>query len=286
MQSEINSSKHIDNPEKVKNINTDVKNLVDQFGFAKKIIPFISVIIFFIVAFLTIYLFLIPQYNAYKNLGLKLENQRAALFEVEDRLNYLQSLYELRDKLSSNIQFSIESVPDNKDKIPNVLDQLLQIASLSGVTVESQSLSGIVVVDDPLKPKMVKIQMQLSGEKQNLIDFTKILGENRTLVDVDNFSLEKREEDVKTSDFDLKLNLITYYLEDIENSNDVETQKPFTGLESVLSEIENMKYYQPSKETVRFGKKDPFIDVSVINEDQQVVETLQDRGTDSGIIQQ
>ncbi|PIR42383.1 hypothetical protein CO058_01180 [candidate division WWE3 bacterium CG_4_9_14_0_2_um_filter_35_11] len=256
------------NPGKVKNIK------VESLSFVKKVLPFVSIIGLLFAIFLLFYLLIIPQYRSYKQLVLDLESENLKFTEVEQRLNYLQSLYDLKDQLASNIQLAIESIPDNKDKIPNSLDQLLQIAIITGVNVDSQSLVGIVVTDDPLKPKMVKIQMQLSGDKQKLIDFIKTIGENRTIIDVENFSLDKIEEkttntdgaEVLVSGFNLRLNLITYYFEGSEGSTEAETQKPFTELDEVLSEISGMKYYEQRQSEVIIGKQDPFVDVPIIKD--------------------
>lgn len=267
----------IDSPEKIKNIETPDNSLNGQLGFLKGIIPFAGVIGLFIASFLTVYLLIIPQYNAYKSLGLDLEAERVKLSGVQDRLNYLKSLYDLRDQLEANIQLASQAIPDNKDKIPSVLDQLLQIADVAGVEIQSQSLAGIVVTDDPLKPNMVKIQMQLSGQKPQLIDFIKIVGENRTIINVENFSINQLSEKVEGSDsvlysYDLSLILVTYYMEDYESTEELETQKPFVGLDAVIAEIQSMKYYEPRQSDVQIGRDDPFLNVPVISEEQAASE--------------
>lgn len=275
-----------DSPDKVKNIEDSSINISSKFGFVKKIIPFASVIGLLVISFLIVYLFIFPQYNSYKQLKVDIELEKQKLSSIQNRLDYLQSLYDLRDQLSANVQLSVEAIPDNKNKIPNVLDQLLQIADIAGVTVESQSLAGIVISDDPSKPKMVKVQMQLSGNRQNLIDFIKITGENRTIVDVENFSLEEIVEDKERTGFDLKLNLVTYYIEDLENLNDDETQKAFTDLDAVLNEIGRMKYYEPRQSTVLIGKDDPFS-----NSEQEISEVKDSEensanNEDTGIVEE
>lgn len=289
----IGQGKPSDSPDQVKDIfNLKAKDLLGSFGFIKKAIPFVGIIGLSIGCLFVIYLLIIPQYQSYKQLGLDLVASEATLKDVTDRLSYLQGLYDLRDQLVSNTQLAIESMPDNKDKIPSVLDQLLQISEEFGVEVVSQSLVGILVPEDTLEPKSVKIQMQLTGDRQKLLGFLNAVSTNRTIIDVDNFNLDKVAKKADTADttgppdtsdtYDLKLSLVSYYLEDIANQNmsAIEGQKPLTDLDMVLNEIRNMKYYEPRQSEVVIGKEDPFADVPVINESETVQEE------DTGIISQ
>ena len=272
----LDQSKPASSPDQVKNIsNLSGKDLFGNLGFIKKVIPFAGVIGLVVGCFVVFYLLIIPQYHSYKQYGLDLISAESKLKEVTDRLSYLQSLYDLRDQLVANTTLSIEALPDNKDKIPNVLDQLLQVSEDSGATVVSQSLAGILGSDDPSKPKLIKIQMELSGNEQKLLGFLNAISTNRTIIDVENFNVDKiakKANEVDSSDmYNLRLSLVSYYLEDTANQDipGVEAQRPLTDLEMVLNEIRNMKYYEPRQSIVVIGKEDPFAktpSVSVNNE--------------------
>lgn len=283
----LDQSKPSESPEQVKNIsNLSGKDLLGSFGFIKKAIPFAGVIGLVVGCFAVFYLLIIPQYNSYKQFGLDLISEQSKLKDVTDRLSYLQSLYDLRDQLVANTRLSIEALPDNKDKIPNVLDQLLQVSEESGASVVSQSLAGILGSDDLSKPKLIKIQMELTGEEQKLLGFLNVISTNRTIVDVESFNIDKVAKKVDEADssdkYDLRLSLVSYYMEDAANEDipALEAQRPLSDLEMVLNEIRNMKYYEPRQSEVLIGKEDPFAEVPVINEDEIVTEE------DTGIIQQ
>lgn len=283
----IDQAKPFDSPDQVKNIsNLEGKDLLGNFGFIKKVIPFAGVIGLVVGCFAVFYLLIIPQYNSYKQFGLDLISEQTKLKDTTDRLSYLQSLYDLRDQLVSNISLSIEALPDNKDKIPNVLDQLLQISEEAGVEIVSQSLAGILSSEDDSKPRLIKIQMQLTGEEQKLLVFLSAISTNRTIIDVENFNIDRVAKKVDETDsidkYDLKLSLVSYYLEDTADQDipALEAQRPITDLEMVLNEIRNMKYYEPRQSEVIIGKEDPFAEAPVINESEIVPEE------DTGIVQE
>ena len=131
------------------------------------------------------------------------------------------------------------------------------------VTVDSQSLSGIVLSEDMLDPTLVKVQMQISGEKSNLILFLDLIEKTRTLIDVEVLVLEGHQdlEKLDYPPYSLKLNLVSYYFEDpnVADSTVEEASEGFSTADNVLVEIENMEYYEPRQSQIFIGKEDPFL---------------------------
>jgi len=233
------------------------------------ILSYLVTLIAVAVAVLSILVLIIPQYGNYQALQSEKITVESELSTIQAHAGYLQNLYSLRDKLVANIEISEQAIPVSKDRIPLVLDQLLQIAENSRVEVTDQSLSGVIESETPTSPNQIKIQMGVSGDHVNIMNFIKELEQARNLVDINSFEFSYVELDTSDSSIDksegdkyaIKMNLTSYYMPEINVSSltvddIVNKQNP----EDIITKLGQMKYYDPKVIEVEVGKDDPFTD--------------------------
>src|SRR3989344_2246945 len=104
---------------------------------------YLIIIICALVSIASLIYLVIPQFQKLSEINSQKEQVETQFNQVKSRADYLDGLNNLQDELDQNIELSKQAIPTSEDEIPYILDQMIQIASESGVEISSLGLGGV-----------------------------------------------------------------------------------------------------------------------------------------------
>lgn len=238
---------------------------------------YVVTIVGFVVALFITFLVIIPQFNKISEHNATYTRAQSQLAEVSEQANYLESLVGLKEELESNVELASQSLPSTEDRVPYVLDQILQIADDSGVIVESLNLSGISEPEEGSTSGLrdVLIQASVSGPINQVSDFFGGLESARTLIDVSSFqvssevspqnqnnTIQRESGEIIFTNTDLiKVSFaLKSYLKPESQTTTVNlsalANSPDYG--PLFRKLKDMEYYEPREIDVELGRDNPF----------------------------
>lgn len=235
---------------------------------------YLIVILGFGISIVLVFLLIIPQFEKISVINAKFVQVDSKLQEVTRQSDYLEGLVGLKDELQSKIDIADQVLPSTEDRVPYTLDQLVQIAEESNVSVDSLSLSGI---SDPDKAtegdvRTVLIQLSVVGSLNNVQDFFYKLENARTIVDISTFQLSHEtinseiqgdsDEDtilVETRQVKVNFALRSYLKPEVGNQSvDLTALARTPNYDALFEKLRGMDFYDTNPLEVEFGRENPF----------------------------
>ncbi len=238
-----------------------------------------SVILILGIAFLLGFFVIIPQYKAFvanKKTITKLEERSMS---VGNHLKYLQKLSDLEGELEENQELSRQAIPNEED-VPFFLNQIINIADISGVDLLNLSFGGISDSSMGKDLKAINARVGVAGTYDEIVTFLQNLENSRKILYADNIGVtitkdkkvssksvspDTDEEDISaeivpTSDtYKLTLSITSYYMPDPDTNNlTIERITSQPNFDEVIEKIKSMKHYEPAEFDIEVGTLNPF----------------------------
>ncbi len=246
-----------DNSKKVNNIN---------FGFFDKLKYYSLTILFLGGSIAMLFFFAWPQYQKINENKQNISNNEGKLNKVKIQAEYLLSLEDMQDELVQNEELAKRALPE-EDFVPDMFNQLIQIADDSFVELKTLSL-GNISENDVTGFSEVTAQISVSGNLEQIITYLTNLEESLRMFKVE--SLNFKYEDTKnvttyTANVDSKISLsfqLTSYFMPPVNADNVSIEQIMEKprLEGVINTLKNKVYYEPEQYDLELGKENPFIE--------------------------
>ncbi len=235
---------------------------------------YLIIIIGFGVCIASIFLLVIPQYGQISVISANFSSAQVKLDEVTRQSQYLESLVGLKEELESKIALADQALPATEDRVPYTLDQLVQVADISNVSIESLNLSGISDADsasDEPSSGLRTVLMQLSVRGPNsdtILGFFYNLENARTIVNINTIQLVFEVTSVKdqttgdTSEVEgLKSTFVLEsYLKPDTDSQEVDLAALANSPDynSLFEKLNGMDFYETKPLVIEFGRDNPF----------------------------
>ncbi len=234
---------------------------------------YIVIIVCTAICLAAVFLLIIPQYEQISTVSSEYTSVQTELGELTKQGEYLQSLVGLKDELEKKIELAYQALPSNEEKVPYTLDQIVQIADKSGVSVDTLSLSGITDPEQGSADNLrtVMIQLSVTGPHDSIQAFIYSLEKARTIVDVSNFQISNQEtSDTTTTDSgeiitttttqeEATMSLRAYLKPEAESENvDLSALANSPNYDKVIEKLNSMDFYETKPTDIEFGRPDPF----------------------------